>query len=88
MTPEILTLTPDNVQAALVTVEDTITLFDDLHTIAAWCQEHNMKSYLTVNTIIYEEDIEYMHSIVNAAKEAKVAVVSPEAWPRSRPRTG
>lgn len=30
---------------------------DDLHTIAAWCQEHNMKSYLTVNTIIYEEDI-------------------------------
>ena len=29
MTPEILTLTPDNVQAALVTVEDTTTLFDD-----------------------------------------------------------
>ena len=48
---------------------------DDLHTIAAWCQEHNMKSYLTVNTIIYEEDIEYMHSIVNAAKEAKVTAI-------------
>lgn len=29
MTPEILNLTPDNVQAALVTVEDTTTLFDD-----------------------------------------------------------
>ena len=29
MTPEIITLTPDNVQAAIVTVEDTTTLFDD-----------------------------------------------------------
>ncbi len=34
-----------------------------------------MKSYLTVNTIIYEEDIEYMHSIVDAAKEAKVTAI-------------
>ena len=44
----------------------------DLHTIAAWCHEHHIKSYLTVNTIIYEEDIEYMHRIVDAAKEARV----------------
>ncbi|MGM9869904.1 MAG: peptidase U32 family protein, partial [Sodaliphilus sp.] len=47
----------------------------DLHTIAAWCHERHIKSYLTVNTIIYEEDIEYMHRIVDAAKEAKVSAI-------------
>lgn len=47
----------------------------DLHTIAAWCHEHHIKSYLTVNTIIYEEDIEYMHRIVDAAKEARVSAI-------------
>ena len=34
---------------------------DDLKEIAATCQEHGMKSYLTVNTIIYGEDIDAMH---------------------------
>ena len=48
---------------------------DDLHTIAAWCSEHDMKSYLTVNTIIYEEDIDYMHRIVDAAREAGVSAI-------------
>lgn len=48
---------------------------DDLHTIAAWCSEHGMKSYLTVNTIIYEEDIDYMHRIVDAAREAGVSAI-------------
>ena len=33
---------------------------DDLHTIVAWCRERAMKTYLTVNTIIYDEDIDYM----------------------------
>ncbi|MBQ0115209.1 MAG: U32 family peptidase [Bacteroidales bacterium] len=48
---------------------------DNLHTIAAWCSEHGMKSYLTVNTIIYEEDIDYMHRIVDAAREAGVSAI-------------
>ena len=48
---------------------------DDLHTIAAWCQEHGMKSYLTVNTIVYDEDIDYMHKIVDAAREAQVSAI-------------
>lgn len=48
---------------------------DDLHTIAQWCHEHGMKSYLTVNTIIYDEDVEYMHRIVDAAKEAGVSAI-------------
>ncbi|MBR1881789.1 MAG: U32 family peptidase [Muribaculaceae bacterium] len=47
----------------------------DLHTIARWCAEHGMKSYLTVNTIIYDEDIEYMHRIVDAARRAGVTAI-------------
>ncbi len=48
---------------------------DDLKEIAAICQEHGIKSYLTVNTIIYGEDIETMHEIVDAAKEANISAV-------------
>lgn len=48
---------------------------DDLHTIAQWCHEHGMKSYLTVNTIIYDGDVEYMHRIIDAAKEAGVSAI-------------
>ena len=48
---------------------------DDLHTIAQWCHEHGMKSYLTVNTIVYDEDIDYMHQIVDAARQAQVSAI-------------
>lgn len=48
---------------------------DDLREIAQTCDEHGVKSYLTVNTIIYDEDIELMHRIVDAAKEAGISAV-------------
>lgn len=48
---------------------------DDLREIAATCAEHGMKSYLTVNTIIYDEDVELMHHIIDAAYEAKISAV-------------
>ena len=48
---------------------------DDLREIAALCEEHGIKSYLTVNTIIYGEDILQMHEIIDAAKEAKISAV-------------
>ena len=48
---------------------------DDLHTIAAWCHEHGMKSYLTVNTVVYDEDMDYMHRIVDAAHEAGITAI-------------
>lgn len=47
----------------------------DLREIAAICDEHNVKSYLTVNTIIYENDIVMMHRIVDAAKESGISAV-------------
>lgn len=48
---------------------------DDLREIAATCNEHGIKTYLTVNTIIYGEDIEAMHEIVDAAHEADITAV-------------
>ena len=48
---------------------------DDLRDIAATCKEDGMKSYLTVNTIIYGEDIPLMREIVDAAHEAGITAV-------------
>ena len=48
---------------------------DDLREIAATCEQHGVKSYLTVNTIIYGEDIALMHQIIDAAVEAHISAV-------------
>ena len=47
----------------------------DLREIAAMCQSHGIKTYLTVNTIIYGEDVATMHEIVDAALEAGITAV-------------
>ena len=48
---------------------------DDLKEIAATCREKDIKTYLTVNTIIYGEDLETMRQIIDAAKEADITAV-------------
>ncbi|MDR1201607.1 MAG: U32 family peptidase [Tannerellaceae bacterium] len=48
---------------------------DDLRKIASICGEHQIKSYLTVNTIIYDEDIALMHEIIDAAKESGISAI-------------
>jgi putative protease len=48
---------------------------DDLKEIAQICREHGIKSYLTVNTIIYQEDLPLMQQIVDAAAEAGISAV-------------
>ena len=48
---------------------------DDLHKIAEYCHEHGLKSYLTVNTVIYDNDLEMMRNIIDAAKEAKLSAI-------------
>lgn len=48
---------------------------EDLHNIARICKENGLKSYLTVNTIIYDNDISLMHKIVDAAKEASLTAI-------------
>ena len=48
---------------------------DDLKEIAATCRERGVKAYLTVNTIIYDEDMEAMRTICDAALEAHISAV-------------
>ena len=48
---------------------------NDLREIAQICDEHSIKSYLTINTIIYDEDVKLMRTIVDAAKEAGISAV-------------
>ena len=47
----------------------------DLRDIAATCNEHGVKTYLTVNTIIYDSDIADMRRIIDAASEAGISAV-------------
>lgn len=48
---------------------------DDLREIATICENANVRSYLTVNTVIYDEDIGEMHQIVDAAVEAGISAI-------------
>ena len=48
---------------------------DDLREIASICSEHGIKTYLTVNTIIYGEDLDTMRQIVDAAAEAGISAI-------------
>jgi putative protease len=48
---------------------------DDLREIAQTCAAQGVKSYLTVNTIIYGEDLPLMREILDAAKEAHISAV-------------
>lgn len=48
---------------------------DDMREIAAICSEKGLKSYLTVNTIVYDTDMTLLHSIIDAAKEAGISAI-------------
>ena len=48
---------------------------DDLRTIAHECDEHGVKSYLTLNTVMYGEDIPMIHEIADAALQAGISAV-------------
>ncbi len=48
---------------------------DDLKNIAEICRKNAIKSYLTVNTIIYEEDIKYVKKIVDAVKANGISAI-------------
>lgn len=48
---------------------------DDMREIVRICKEQGVKTYLTVNTIIYDTDMPRMREIVDAAKEAGVSAI-------------
>lgn len=48
---------------------------DDLKEITRICGEHGIRSYITLNTVIYDEEMEEMKTVVNAAKECGVSAI-------------
>lgn len=48
---------------------------DDLRDIAATCNAHGVRTYLTVNTIMYDGDIDTMHAIVDTAAAAGITAI-------------
>jgi putative protease len=48
---------------------------DDLKEIVRNCNENGLKSYLTLNTVLYDHDIKLMHRIMDVAHTAGVTAV-------------
>jgi putative protease len=48
---------------------------DDLREIVRICKENNVKSYLTVNTILFDGDLTLMREIIDVAKESNVSAI-------------
>ncbi|MCX6187712.1 MAG: U32 family peptidase [Bacteroidetes bacterium] len=48
---------------------------DDLKKIAQTCSDHQVKSYLTLNTIIYDHDLNLMRNIVDEAKRSGITAI-------------
>ena len=48
---------------------------DDLRAIAAECREHGVKTYLTLNIVLYDNDLEAARATVDAALEAGISAI-------------
>ena len=47
----------------------------DLHTISQTCKANNVKTYLTINTIIYDDELPKMKHLVDLAKENGITAI-------------
>lgn len=48
---------------------------DDMEQIAKECRNRGVKSYLTVNTVVYDSDITLLHKIIDRAKSAGISAI-------------
>lgn len=48
---------------------------EDLREIVSVCRENDLKSYLTVNVVVYDNEIGEMHRIIDAAAESGVTAI-------------
>lgn len=48
---------------------------DDLVEIAGICRQENIRSYITLNTVIYDHELDQMKHIVDAAKENNITAI-------------
>lgn len=53
---------------------------DDLQQLTDICRDHNVKSYLTVNTIVYNNEIEDVKTLLDAAKRCGVSAIIASDW--------
>jgi len=47
----------------------------DLNKITNFCHEHNLKAYLTTNILIYDNELEFLRSIIKKGKESNIDAV-------------
>ncbi|MCD4746898.1 MAG: U32 family peptidase [Bacteroidales bacterium] len=47
----------------------------DIEKISSICKENNLRSYITLNTVIYDSELELMRSIVDAAKKNNISAI-------------
>jgi U32 family peptidase len=48
---------------------------DDLRKIAGICHKHRIKSYLTVNVVVFDNEIGQMHKIIDAAVDSGISAI-------------
>ncbi|CAA0211891.1 Peptidase U32 family [Tenacibaculum maritimum] len=48
---------------------------DDLEEISKRCSEKNVRTYLTLNTIVYDHDLSIVKTLINSAKKANITAV-------------
>ncbi|MEF8984498.1 MAG: peptidase U32 family protein, partial [Bacteroidales bacterium] len=48
---------------------------DDLQTIAEYCRKHQVNTYLTLNTVLYNNDLQEMRRIIDTARESGITAV-------------
>ncbi|MDD3875904.1 MAG: U32 family peptidase [Bacteroidales bacterium] len=48
---------------------------EDLKTISDICKNHKIKSYITLNTVVYDEEISEVRSVIDAAKECGIDAI-------------
>ena len=48
---------------------------DDLEKVAQICKENNVKSYLTLNTVVYDNELELIKQLCDRAKQTGITAV-------------
>lgn len=47
----------------------------DLNTIRKICNEHKIKAYVTLNTVMYDQDLDYVREVISAVKLSKIDAI-------------
>ena len=53
---------------------------NDLSEISTICQKHHVKTYLTINTIVYDKEIEEVNSLLDAVKKHAITAIIASDW--------